>query len=361
MRQHQPTLLLTGASGVLGHALIDELCQDFRVICLRGRRRLGDPRVTELEGELRHPRLGLDVVAYANLIRRVDVVVHGAAMTKWTADPGQLTAINVGGTKTMLQVATDASAPLYYLSTAFVRRAPSTDPRFAGQTAYLHSKIEAERLLSQSGTDTVIVRPSVIIGDARDGRMSAFQGLHRMLGAIITGTMPVLPADTGALVDAVPQDVVAEAIGTLIRSGVVQGEFWLTAGAGALTFGDYVDLGGVMSRDLGILAHPPRFVPFEAVDRLLLPLLDDLLDAGQKQLFIDLLESVSMFQEGGELPTDLPALGLGHRVTRRALTDATHRSMMFWARSKGLTGSALADTMKPRTDPPDEPFTQAVS
>lgn len=336
MTRHQRTILLTGASGVLGHALIEELAPSFRIICLRGRRRINDLRVTELEGDVLHPTLGLTAARYASLVDRVDVVLHAAAVTKWTADPQHLLDVNVGGTATMLGVAADARAPLYYVSTAFVARPAPTDERFAGLTAYMQSKVAAEQLVREGEVASVILRPSVVTGDSRDGRMAAFQGLHRMLGAIVRGSLPVLPADLDALVDTVPQDVVAEAIGTLIRRRVTEGELWLTAGDQALTFAEYVDVGAQMSRELGISAHLPRFVPFESVDRLLLPLLEDLLSPSQRQTFVDFLESVWVFQSSDHLPSDLAALGFGDRVTKPALTEAATRSLAFWALAKGL-------------------------
>ena len=87
MRIVKPTLLLTGAAGVLGRALIDELSPDFTIVALRHRTRLADPRVREFAGSLNDPTLGLSERDYARLADSVDVVLHGAAATSWKADP----------------------------------------------------------------------------------------------------------------------------------------------------------------------------------------------------------------------------------------------------------------------------------
>ena len=336
MTSRKPTLLLTGGSGVVGRALIDELSADFDIVCLRGTRRINDARVSEFAGDLTRPALALRPSDYTRLVRRVDVVLHAAAITKWSVDPAEIRDINVLGTAAMLRVASDAGAPLYYVSTAFVVGDVPTDERFAGLAAYMESKMRAEDLLRASDVRTVIVRPSVVTGDSRDGRMASFQGLHRMLGSLVRGALPVLPADLDALVDSVPQDLVVEAIGTLIRQGIVEGEFWLTAGDQALSFSDYVDIGEDVSRLAGISAERPRFMPFESVDRLLLPLLDDFLTPAQRQMFVDFLECVWVFQSEDTLPSDLARLGFADRVTKAALTEAAHRSLVYWAQTKNL-------------------------
>lgn len=336
MTSRKRTLLLTGGSGAIGRALLDELTADFDVICLRGSRPIDDPRVSELTGDLRHPTLGLPAADYARLAGRVDAVLHGAAITKWNVDPGRIRAVNVRGPAAMLRLAADAGAPLYFLSTAFVVRKAPSDERFAGLAAYLESKTEAEELVRAATTPTVIVRPSVVIGDSADGRMAAFQGWHRMMGSTVKGSLPMLPAAGDSLVDTVPQDVVVEAVAALVRQRVTGGEYWLTAGDQALTFSELVDWCERVSRLAGIGAPRPRFMPFESVDRLLLPLLDDVISEGQRQTFIDFLESVYVFQSAEILPSDLAALGLGHRVTKAALAEATGRSMVYWAKAKGL-------------------------
>ena len=201
MSRRKRTLLLTGGSGVIGRAFIDSYAAEFDIVALLGSRVVGDPRVREFAGDFTHPTLGLGDADHARLVRDVDVVLHMAAITKWSTDPGELRAVNHRGTEAMLRFAAEADAPLYYLSTAFVVRTPPTDPRFGGLAAYLESKVAAEELLRASAVSTVILRPSVVTGDSVDGRMSAFQGLHRVLGGMVRGTLPVLAAELGSLVD----------------------------------------------------------------------------------------------------------------------------------------------------------------
>jgi len=329
-------MLLTGGSGVIGRAVLDAMAEDFDIVCLRGRRPIDDPRVAEFAGDFTHPTLGLPAADYADLVDRVDVVLHGAAVTKWNVDPARLRAVNVQGPASMLRVAADADAPLYYLSTAFVIRQAPSDDRFAGLAAYLESKTEAEELIRAGSVPAVILRPSVVTGDSRDGRMAAFQGLHRILGSAVRGTLPVMAGDIGSRVDTVPLDIVVEAVGNLIRAGVTGGEYWLTAGDQALTFTDLAELCEHVSRLAWIGAVRPRFMPFDSVDRLLLPLLEDLIPAGQRQMFVDFLESAWVFQSGDVMPSDLDRLGFGDRATKDALTEALRRSLIYWAQVKKL-------------------------
>lgn len=336
MTPHKRTVLLTGGSGVIGRALLDGLAAEYDIVCLRGSRLIDDPRVGEFAGDFTHPTLGLSAADYARLTQRVDVVLHGAAVTKWNADPALLRAVNVRGPAAMLRLAADADAPLYYLSTAFVTRKAPTDERFAGLAAYLESKVEAEETLRASPVPTVILRPSVVTGDSRDGRMAAFQGLHRMMGSVVRGTLPVVPGESGSLVDTVPQDVVVEAIGALLRQGVTRGEYWLTAGEAALSFTEILEVCEEVSRLAWIGAARPRTVPFESVDRLLLPLLDDFISEQQRRMFADFLEALWIFQSAEVLPSDLARLGFGDRMARPALTEATRRSLIYWARSRRL-------------------------
>ena len=344
MRIVKPTLLLTGAAGVLGRALIDELSPDFTIVALRHRTRLADPRVREFAGSLNDPTLGLSERDYAHLADSVDVVLHGAAATSWKATPESIRATNIDGTRTMLAFAERAGAPMYYVSTAFVANPPSAEGgRFAGARAYIASKVEAEQLTRDSDAATVILRPSVVIGDSGDGRMAAFQGLHRVAGLIAKGMVPLIACDENALTDVIPQDLVAAATGQLIRDGVTEGEFWLTAGEHAPTAGDLVAGALRLGRSAGLDPTAPRFIAAEAVDRLVLPLLEDAISPQLRKMFAELLEMTWLFQLPAALPTSMDELGLAAEMTRPRLLDAYDKSMQFWAQAKGLLPVTAAD------------------
>ncbi len=337
MRIAHPTVLLTGASGVVGRALIDVLSPDHRIVCLRHRRDLADPRVHQVTGSLDEPLLGLTAHDYNRLTAQVDLVVHAGAATNWKASAETIRETNVTGTKAMLALAERAEAPMIYVSTAFVANPPAgAKGQFASARAYIASKAEAEQATRDSAVPTVIVRPSVVIGDSLDGHMASFQGLHRVAGLIAQGMLPLIACDEDVLVDTVPLDVVAGVIGVLVRERHTEGELWLTAGASAMTAGDIVASSLRLGHELGLSPAAPRFIPAEAVNRLLLPLLADAISPELRQMFAELLELTWLFQLSAPLPTSLPGLGLGAAVTRQRLQSAFDLSLGFWASVKGL-------------------------
>jgi thioester reductase-like protein len=347
MTPRKRTLLLTGASGVLGRALIDELAHDFDIVCLQHRTRVADPRVAEVTASLARPTLGLPRLEYARLASRVDVVLHAAANTSWKASPDQIRATNVDGTSTMLAFARRADASLFYVSTAYVANPPKPEAdRYAGARAYIDSKIAAEQLTRDSDVPTVILRPSVVIGDSRDGRMAGFQGLHRFAGLVARGQVPMVTCEAQALVDTVPQDVVATAVGRLVRQRASSGEYWLTAGESAMTAGDIVTASLAMGRQAGLEPHPPRFIAAEAVDRLIVPLLHDAITPQLRQMFSELLQMAWLFQVPAALPTSMPGLGLAEEVSRSRLRGAFDRSLRYWAEQKGLLTAPLAGNVE---------------
>jgi len=335
MTWRKKTILLTGASGVVGRALIDDLAAEFDVVCLRHRRSINDVRVSEFSGSFAEPCFGLSPADYAVLVRRVDAVVHAAAATSWKLSPERIREVNTGGATALLQFAEQASAPLYFLSTAFVAHPPEKS-HSPGAAAYVDSKIEAEAIVREHATPSVIVRPSIIIGDSLDGRMSQFQGIHAVMGAIVRGEAPMIPMPAGALIDFVPLDLVTGVVGKLLRENITAGEYWLTGGEQALSAHELLDLCMELAADLGLATTKPRLIPTEAVDRLILPLLEDSLPPRMALKFRNLLEFSCLFQNTGALPNSMAELGFADSVTNKALRRAMYNSLYYWAQSKGL-------------------------
>ena len=74
----RPGLLVTGATGVLGSALLP-LLGEHDVVALTHHTDAGGVRT--VRGDLTRPRLGLDDAAYGELVARTTTVVHSAAVT----------------------------------------------------------------------------------------------------------------------------------------------------------------------------------------------------------------------------------------------------------------------------------------
>ena len=117
-------------------------------------------RLTAVAGDVQQPGLGLDPKTYARLCREVDVVVHSAASVSFTLGLEESRAINVGGTRNVIDFALDCDdiERFTYVSTAYVAGThPGTfreEQLVEGQefrNAYERSKFEAERMLRSYG------------------------------------------------------------------------------------------------------------------------------------------------------------------------------------------------------------------
>ena len=184
------TVLLTGASGVVGRALLQRL-DDLDVVCLVHRSPVSGPHVTAVPGDIAEPMLGLAEQAYAELAAKVDAVIHCAAITDFNRSDGSLDATNIAGTGHVAAFAAAANAVLYHVSTAFVRTTVDGD-RGRKAVGYASSKAAAEELLRSRGLAHVVLRPSIVIGDSVTGEIGAFQGLHQVVGGLFAGIVPMM-------------------------------------------------------------------------------------------------------------------------------------------------------------------------
>ncbi|MDP8968302.1 MAG: SDR family oxidoreductase [Actinomycetota bacterium] len=266
------TLLLTGATGFVGIELLARELRDpaRRVLVLiraagdeDARRRLHETllsafgavephaqRVTAVAGDLERPGLGIDPA----LAREITEIVHAAASVSFELSLERSRAINVEGTRRMLELAVRCPSlrRFTYVSTAYVageHRGVFGEQDFdVGQrfrNPYEQSKFEAERLVrSYAGRlPLTIVRPSIVVGDRHSGWTPSFNVLYWPLRALARGAYPILPARRSAPVDVVSVDYVADAICALhALPQAAGGTFHLTASAAASSIGELLDL-----------------------------------------------------------------------------------------------------------------------
>jgi long-chain acyl-CoA synthetase len=271
-------LLLTGATGFVGMEVLGRYLErsDRRIIVpvraaddaaaaervgavLRGLFGTRAPRyadrVDAVAADLLELDLGLAPARRLEIAERVDQVIHAAAAISFALPLDEARAINLDGTRRVLELAELATAHGQFrsytqISTAYV--AGTHSGRFhecdhdVGQdfrNPYEQSKFEAEQLVrSKRALPTMILRPSIVVGDRRSGWTAAFNVLYWPLRAFAQGLYPAVPAISSSPVDAVSIDYVADAIYELCRSDDGIGRtFHLTAGANASSIGELVE------------------------------------------------------------------------------------------------------------------------
>ena len=328
------TVLVTGASGVVGTALLRRL-RDLDVVCLAHRSPVTAPHARSVRGDISVQRFGLDERPYAGLVEQVDAVIHCAAVTDFNRTDGTLEATNVAGTQHVIDFAAVAGATLYHVSTAFVHTT-SDGERGRNAAGYAASKSAGEELVRGAGVPHVIFRPSVVIGAADTGEIAAFQGLHHVVAGIFAGVVPLIPFDPSWPIDFLPCDVVADAIACVIENGVTDGEFWVTAGEQALRLDEAVGICVDVARELGAAVDVPQFVLPETFDRLIGPVFLEALPQRVRQSVTHMLEFFTTYLRSGETkPSSLAALAaLGMRPPPDPC-ESLRTSLQYWAQRKG--------------------------
>ena len=151
------TLAVTGATGFVGQAVLDEAAK--RGVAVRAlARRAQDARdgVEWVRGDLS------DDAALADLVRGCDAVLHIAGVVN-APDAAGFIEGNVKGTQGVVQAARDAGTVRFVHVSSLAAREPALSD-------YGHSKRLAEEVVQVSGLDWTILRPPAIYGP-RDTEM----------------------------------------------------------------------------------------------------------------------------------------------------------------------------------------------
>jgi nucleoside-diphosphate-sugar epimerase len=277
------TVLVTGASGVVGTAVLRELGGYDVIAAVYRKLPGGSDRMVRLD--LTAPMLGLSVPEYESLCDEVDVVIHSAAIVNFAADQAEVDRVNIEGLGRIIEFAAEAEALLVHVSTAYTSRYGKTggggklgqDKSAPRTDEYVASKFLGEQMVRDSGLDAVIVRPSVVIGDTHTGEIRAAQAVHTLAEYILNGQLPFLPAHPGSYWDLIPQDMVAKGVRAVLDGEVRKGEFWLTSGPSAVPAERFIELVAEEGRAAGLKVPPGRIADPSIVDRLVRPAFEDVL------------------------------------------------------------------------------------
>ncbi len=247
------TVLVTGVTGSIGSWVARKFLDNgWRVIALA---RGDNPsaatarahRALEIAGAVNHAT-HIDVIHgdicrkdlsryLAPRCRDVSLVVHCAGVLEFGPEFAGLNyRVNVTGTANLLKLAGTLNVPFCHFSTAYIagkRRGRVFEEELdAGQefhNAYESSKCQAEELVQEwaGRTDlrSFIFRPSIVVGDSREGRIVNFDGLYnfmRLLDSLAhtIGSKPFrVAANPRATKNLVSVDYVANVAWHIITSG----------------------------------------------------------------------------------------------------------------------------------------------
>jgi thioester reductase-like protein len=245
------SVFLTGATGLLGSYLLEELMKrtGAEVCCLvraddeaSARRRLVDhlkaycvwreefaSRIHVVAGDVSLPLMGLTPERFAELAHKISAIYHSAGRLNMALPYAQLKAANVTGTREVLRLAcTEYTRPVHFVSSLAVffsdrnaggpllKESDSPEYHSSLKGGYSKSKWVADQMVTKAGErglPVTIFRPVRIMGHSRTGLNHDMGDLLPILlrGCVLLGRCPELDIK----ITMVPVDYVSQAIVSL--------------------------------------------------------------------------------------------------------------------------------------------------
>lgn len=269
-----PTVLVTGATGSLGPAVLTELLRGGAsvVVLLRSgaegvERRFdslvrsvsGHAPATPLEalgfvqGDLSMDDGGLSPQDRSRLAKTVTHVLHLAADTRFTLPLEEARAANLDTTLGVLRLmdSFDRVRALVVASTLYVagtRTGAVLEDELADTgfvNTYERSKFEAERVLRTRMRDLpiAVVRIATLLGSAGTGEVRKPTAVHHALRLYHSGLVPMVPGDASQTLELLNVEHAAEGLVRLLLDAFLPGTtFHLTAGPDrSFTLGELIE------------------------------------------------------------------------------------------------------------------------
>ncbi|MEK6542230.1 MAG: NAD(P)-dependent oxidoreductase [Pseudomonadota bacterium] len=160
------TLAVTGASGFVGHAVVDTaLAEGHQVTALTRRPQPARDGVSWIEGTLE------DTGALDRLMKGVDIVLHIAGAVNVPTREA-FAAANIAGTQAVVEAAARAGVKRFIHVSSLAARHP-------GLSNYGWSKAEAENVVTASALNWSIVRPPAVYGPRDSDMFELFRMARR--------------------------------------------------------------------------------------------------------------------------------------------------------------------------------------
>jgi uncharacterized protein YbjT (DUF2867 family) len=187
-------ILLTGATGTVGTALLRRLTADARPVraLVRDQRRLGDQRVRVqiALGDLADPP------SFRNALRGIDTIVHLAASIR-DQPRASIEELNAVATLRLVRAAERAGVERFVFFSAL-------NARHHSRTRFFRAKALAEEAVEASAMETTVFRPSIIYTPG-DPWLTLLDRLSRLPAVPVSGSgravfEPVWAEDVAAAV-----------------------------------------------------------------------------------------------------------------------------------------------------------------
>ncbi len=270
-------ILLTGATGTVGSALLRRLTADGHPVraLVREQRRLGDQRVRVqiALGDLSDPP------SFRNALRGVDTVVHRAASIR-DQPRGSIEELNAVATLRLVRAAERAGVRRFVFFSAMGASHHS-------RTRFFRAKALAEEAVEESSLETTVFRPSLVYAPG-DPWLTLLDRLSRL---------PAMPVSGSG--DALYQPVWAEDVAEAVMNALDRtGSTFELAGPEVLSYDDIVRTFLRAARRRRRLVHVPlplvraslrvlRFATWDEAELMEEPMVSERGTADIEQLGVD--------------------------------------------------------------------------